>query len=125
MLMEVWDQDAAAGPVGSHNERARPRKNVESESNPATGQHIFHLDLVLEARTAVYRLMNKAWRMITFFYHKQTSIKFDLVLRRPPNQHGPGAQQHDKWEGLHVSAMAFEMDRLIKHVREETLGMIP
>ena len=53
-----------------------------------------------------------SWMM--FFHHQQISIKPDLVLNRPPNPHGSGAQWHDEWEGLNISAIAFEVDRLIK-----------
>lgn len=67
------------------------------------GSILSHLDVVLTARAAVYRLtMCKAWRLIMVFHHKQTSIKFDLVLIRPPNHHGPGAQWHDKLKPKHT-----------------------
>ena len=46
--------------------------------------------------------MYEAWRIIMVFHHKQTSIKFDLVLIRSPNQRGPGAQWHDKGKPTHI-----------------------
>lgn len=92
------------------------------ENHPVPWQCIFHLQNVfpplywtLAARTAVYRLTtNKAWRIIMFFHHQQTSIKSDLVLNRPPNPCGSGAWWHDERESLNISAIAFEVDRLMK-----------
>lgn len=93
------------------------------ENHPVTEQCIFHpqdifppLYWTLAARTAVYRLItNKAWRIIMLFHHQQTNIKSDLVLNRPPYPLGSEARWHDVWEGINISAIAFEVGRFIKY----------
>lgn len=94
----------------SQDMRAHPRRNVKSGEQSSHIAAYFPSDLILAARTAVYRhTMNKAWRIIVLFHHPQTNIKFNLVLSRSPNQSGPGVQWHDKWEDLNLSGMAFEI----------------